>query len=428
MCDTFVALPNATTTGTTLLAKSADTEVNECQVLERHSSRDWPAGAMVRVTHRMIPQARRTHDCLINRSFWLYGAEIGLNEHGVAIGNEAVFTNNYDEADGVNLIDLLRIMLERASSAREALQVAADFLREFGQGGNCELRGNSHFDGGFIIADPREAWVLETAGREWAAKKLLDVGAISNMLSITDDWDESSLSGEDGPKANFRARFAEMGPSIDSGAPERLAVTSSFTQENAGKISLRSMADLLRQCPENWDPAEGEITTNICMHAGVSPKRIWQATGAMIADSGTDGAMAWFTGTSGTDVSIFKPAFPGIDFPEMGPQPTETYNPASMWWRHELLHRRVMTDWPQIAPEIRRDIEALEDTFFSEAATMRVASKEEQKDFMDECWGRAGELTEKWIKKMETKKLTFANPKYAETWHGLNAAASFPQL
>ena len=42
MCDTFVALPGATTTGTTLLAKSADTEVNECQVLKRLPARDWP--------------------------------------------------------------------------------------------------------------------------------------------------------------------------------------------------------------------------------------------------------------------------------------------------------------------------------------------------------------------------------------------------
>ena len=80
MCDTFAALPNATTTGTTLLAKSADTEVNECQVLERLPARDWPEGAMLRVTHRLIPQAPRTHDCLINKSFWLYGAEIEFRD------------------------------------------------------------------------------------------------------------------------------------------------------------------------------------------------------------------------------------------------------------------------------------------------------------------------------------------------------------
>lgn len=426
MCDTFVALPNATATGTTLFAKSADTEVNEAQVLKRLPARDWPAGTMIRVTHRLIPQARRTHDCLIDKSFWLYGAEIGLNEHGLAVGNEAVFTNARETEDGVNLIDLLRLMLERAATAREAIQVAAGLLREFGQGGNCELRGNSHYDGSFILADPREAWILETAGRKWAAKRVADVAAISNLLMLANDWDESCLSGEPGPKADFRSRFIDPGPSADSGASERLAVSSAFMQEQAGRVSLRSMADLLRQCPEDWDPAEGEITTNICMHAGVGPKRMWQATGAMIAECAADGSMAWVTGTSGTDVSIFKPAFPGLDLPAMGPEPREIYDRAAMWWRHEHLHRRVMADWPRLAPPIRAEFEALEAGWFREGPSVRKAPKAEQRQFMQECWRLAGEATEKWIGTLESRAVPFANPAYGETWRRFNAAAAFP--
>ena len=48
---------------------------------------------MVRLTHLVIPQARHTHEVLLDKSFWLYGGEIGVNEQGVAIGNEAVFSN-----------------------------------------------------------------------------------------------------------------------------------------------------------------------------------------------------------------------------------------------------------------------------------------------------------------------------------------------
>ncbi|MBC7740060.1 MAG: hypothetical protein H7245_23250, partial [Candidatus Saccharibacteria bacterium] len=76
---------------------------------------------------------------MLDKLFWLYGGEIGANEHGVAIGNEAVFSKpefaNASTGDGVVLIDLLRLMLERATDRHEAVRVAADLLQTYGQGG-----------------------------------------------------------------------------------------------------------------------------------------------------------------------------------------------------------------------------------------------------------------------------------------------------
>src|SRR5207249_8975944 len=44
----------------------------------------------------------------------------------------------------------------------------------------------------YILADPHEAWVLETAGRYWAAKRIKNgVYSISNIYSIERDWDEA---------------------------------------------------------------------------------------------------------------------------------------------------------------------------------------------------------------------------------------------
>ena len=151
--------------------------------------RDYPEGAMVRLTHLVIPQARQTHEVLLDKSFWLHGGEIGVNEHGVAVGNEAVFSNLASDKDGVILIDLLRLMLERASDRHEAVELSAQLLAGFGQGGNCELRGNSHFDGSFIVSDKTGAVVLETAGKEWAAREVKGFGSISNGYTIRDDWD-----------------------------------------------------------------------------------------------------------------------------------------------------------------------------------------------------------------------------------------------
>ena len=45
MCDTFVALANSSADGAVLLAKNADTEVNEAQQLVRIPRRPWGEGA-----------------------------------------------------------------------------------------------------------------------------------------------------------------------------------------------------------------------------------------------------------------------------------------------------------------------------------------------------------------------------------------------
>src|SRR5665213_3889724 len=109
MCDTLIATPAVTARGAMLFGKNSDRERNEAQVLEMHPRRDHGRGASVRLTYVQIDQVIRTNACLISRPFWMWGAEMGANEHGVVIGNEAVFTDQPYAPAGLTGMDLLRL-------------------------------------------------------------------------------------------------------------------------------------------------------------------------------------------------------------------------------------------------------------------------------------------------------------------------------
>jgi len=428
MCDSFVALPSATTTKTTLAAKSADCEINEAQAVLRLPRQRYPEGAMLRTTHVVIPQARATHEIIIDKSFWTWGGEIGINEHGVAVGNEAIFSTVDEKGDGLITGDLLRLMLERAATTDEALQVFGDVLAAHGQGGNCELRGNSHFDSSYMVSDKTSAYVIETAGRQWAARPVEGVGAISNAMTICDDWQQCSLTnGNDGHgRINFQKRFEDSEKTAAAGSVQRQKVAFAWLKEREGAIDLRTMADLLRQHHDGYDPAEGEVCTNICMHAGPFPNRFWQACGAMIMEAAPSGAMCWATATSGTCVSVFKPIYFGVPMPDTGPVPREMFTDGSLWWKHELLHRRVMAAFHTLGAELRENFEKLEDSWFDDGRALIAAPARQKTEFMQSCWRQAAEATDRWIVDLERRNFTFQHASFAGLWNRFNRAAAMP--
>ena len=211
-----------------------------------------------------------------------------------------------------------------------------------------------------------------------------------------------------------------------SGPASGRKVGYDFLKSREGKIDLRTMADLLRQHHDGYDPAEGEICTNICMHGGPFPTRFWQACGAMISEATPEGAMAWVTATSGTCVSIFKPMYFGIPAPDMGPVPQEIYTEGSLWWKHENLHRRAMGDFHSLGAEIRKSFEALETGWFAEGRKLIAAPARQKSEFTAECWRKAGEATDRWIADLERRNVSFAHTGLRDMWDNFNRAASMP--
>ena len=121
-------------------------------------------------------------------------------------------------------MDLLRLGLERGRTADEAKRVITDLLERHGQGGSAQHGGRRYYHNSFIIADPGTAWVLETSGRHWVARRVRGRAAISNLATIGDDWDETSPGIEayaaargwwrpaPGRRFDFRAAFENPEP------------------------------------------------------------------------------------------------------------------------------------------------------------------------------------------------------------------------
>ena len=70
-------------------------------------------GETVQCTYLQIPQARQTSAVILSKPRWMWGAEMGANEHGVVLGNEAVWTTQPYAETGLLGMDLVRLGLER---------------------------------------------------------------------------------------------------------------------------------------------------------------------------------------------------------------------------------------------------------------------------------------------------------------------------
>jgi len=208
MCDTFIAMPDTTTGGGVIFGKNSDRPHGEIQDVVEFSSFDYKKETSLEATHLQIPQAEHTYAVMLSKPRWMWGAEMGANEHGVVIGNEAVWTNQPYRDTGLLGMDLLRLGLERGATAYEALQIITALLEEFGQGGNCAEHFDMTYHNSFLIADKKDAWVLETADKYWVAEKVTNgTRSISNNLSIRGVGDLRHADLEQEKDMNFAKMF-----------------------------------------------------------------------------------------------------------------------------------------------------------------------------------------------------------------------------
>lgn len=168
-CTSLIAAKGATTDGSIFVTYAADSH-NLYGELYNQPAADHPKGSMRKVIEwdtgkplGEIPEAAHTYATIGN-----------MNEHGLTIAEST--WGGREELAGSGMIDygsLIYITLQRAKTAREAIDVMTSLVDKYGYASEGES---------FSIADPDEVWIMEMIGKGKA-----DKGAVWVARRVPDD-------------------------------------------------------------------------------------------------------------------------------------------------------------------------------------------------------------------------------------------------
>jgi secernin len=396
-CDTMVALGGTTVDGQTLFAKNSDRPADECQPLVQRERLTHPPGAATRCQFVELPEVRETWRHVGSRPYWCWGYEHGFNEHQVVIGNEGLASRILNSEPKLIGMEVLRLGLERARTAAEAVEVMTDIVTRYGQGmfDAGEVRT---YDNGFLVADPREAYVIETAGHHWAVRRVQKTTGISNVYSIGTDWDGLSPSAERNAinqgwwePERGRLDFAEAltheerrPNGADSGSRRR-ARSCAVLRQQAGRIDPAMMMALLGDHSDGAQPEEPFRSDlgyrgGICIHCNEDGTG-GNTAASLVADLCSDGSrlpVCWCSFYSPC-LGVFLPVFVEGTLPAVlgngGREPSDD----SPWWLFHQLSRAARAEPAARVPMVRQRWSQLQSRLLESA----YAAAQEGKRLLD---------------------------------------------
>ena len=181
-CTNVIISPGASADGSSMVSYAADSHGLFGELYFRPAARfragtalairEWDTGRPL----GSIDQVARTWQTVGN-----------INERQLIIG-ETTWGGREEQADPAGIMDygsLIYITLQRASTAREAIQTIVDLAGRYGYPSEGET---------FSIADPKEAWVMDLVGKGagqkgivWVARRIPDgyICAHANQARIT---------------------------------------------------------------------------------------------------------------------------------------------------------------------------------------------------------------------------------------------------
>ncbi len=378
-CDTMAVTASRSIYGANIFAKNSDRPSGEPQPLCFYEGKEYSDGDTVRTTYLTIPQVKKTYSVVGSRPYWIWGFEMGYNEMGLVIGNEAEGSRMKSENElGLLGMDMLRLALERAANAREAISVITELLEKYGQKAKASALTDRTYENSFIIVDKRECWVLETAGRQWAAKQIKDAKGISNCYSIGDDFDICSADLEKVARENrwldpdekfdFAKAYSGRLVSQPMGVQRYRRLNKLLSQRDIHDFD--SLSDILR------DHYDGEIISqrfgetagtfmSICMHM-----RDWgesETSASLLARYDDEIGIIGRYAPAMPCLSAYIPVYTVGNLPEKMQKADKDFDESSLWWQVKVLSLLVAVNEEAFAADVREKLGDLEASFAKKA-------------------------------------------------------------
>lgn len=195
-CTSIIVGCDRTQNGKILHAHLEDMGINAAGILW-HSPEQVPREKIIDVPYVKIEQPQTL------RSYWAAGnadnsAGLGIETteyayDNILVGinaNEVVMSCNwcYSKEDnalksGIRRYAMRQLILERAASAREGVELLGEWIDRYGQADWGGLQ--------FQLSDSNEAWIIETTTIHWIARKIKDdeIFCVANRFTIEEDFD-----------------------------------------------------------------------------------------------------------------------------------------------------------------------------------------------------------------------------------------------
>ncbi len=427
-CTNLIAGKKATKDGSTMVTYAADSHTLY-GALYHQAATDHKPGTMRKVINwdtgkymGEIPEVAHTYNVVGN-----------MNEHQLVIA-ESTWGGLPELVDttGRSIIDygsLIYITLQRARTAREAIDVMADLVDKYGYASSGES---------FSIADPNEVWVMEMIGKGaekgavWIAVRIPDEAISGHAneprirqvnlkdknnvkyskdlipfakrrgyfkgkdadFSFADAFEHHTVSTRRGCDARVWSFFRRFNPdtekyyawcSGESNEPMPLYVIPDR------KVSLQDMQARMRDhfedtpfnmvsdpgmgpdsVPYRWRPMEYKVDgKTYCMERAIATQQTgWHFVSQSRADKPDPvGGILWF-GTDDTNTSVYMPFYCSMtEIPEQVSEKNGdllTFSPTSNFWMTNWVANQAYNRYDLMIPEIRKVQEGLEDGFIAE--------------------------------------------------------------